>query len=93
MLVLLSNEIFMLICLEIIITTESKEEEASRLHRQQLEDLHRLQRQQEEEKKTDLKRAKFLLIEAMDEDESSNGGEDALNLYLDAAELCLKAVS
>jgi hypothetical protein len=66
------------------------EEKESQNHRQDLENLHR---QQEEEKETDLKRAKFLLMEAIDEDESSNGGDEALSMYLDAAELCLKAVS
>lgn len=66
-------------------------DEESRMHQQQLLRLQLEHQHQEEDKQADLKRAKFLLREAMEEDEKNNW-EDALCLYLDAAELCIKAV-
>lgn len=44
------------------------------------------------EQKLELDRAEFLLKQGLDEDESGNE-EEAVELYLQAAELCLKAVS
>ena len=39
-----------------------------------------------------LERARFLIEQAMDEDQQDNL-EDAFNMYTEAAELCLKLVS
>ena len=41
---------------------------------------------------TDLERARFLLSEALDEDEKGDV-EDAIDLYTQAVELCIKVVS
>lgn len=41
---------------------------------------------------SELSRANFLLLEALDEDESGNA-EEAIELYSSAVELCLEAVS
>ena len=41
---------------------------------------------------TDLERARFLLTEALDEDEKGHV-QDAIDLYTEAVELCIKIVS
>ena len=49
-------------------------------------------RPEKNEQKQELERAEFLLKQGLDEDEAGNE-EEAVELYLQAAELCLKAVS
>lgn len=52
----------------------------------------REKRPEKNEQKLELDRAEFLLRQGLDEDEAGNE-EEAIELYLQAAELCLKAVS
>lgn len=58
------------------------ETKASPSHRETVEHV---------QEKSDLKRAEFLLLEAMEDDEAGNS-EGAVEQYMEAVELCLKAV-
>lgn len=57
-----------------------------------LETEQNLKGQNKTEQQLDLERAEFLLYQAFNEDEENNT-EEAVELYLEAVELCLKAVN